>query len=376
MISGECLKRFVRSGFLLTLFFLPACSSGGGEGNVPPGYSLLSAGPSMTWALKHPMPTPRTEFGVATVNNKIYAIGGYSGSVLRTVEEYDPTTDSWTRKADMPTPRRQLIVVSVNNRIYAIGGVNFSSDPNSLVYSYSTEEYDPAANTWTSKASMPTGGTVNTVLGNRFIGGAVANGKIYVIAHNNPGTLSPVTHTLEYDPAINVWTSKTQPPFSYTRYTVASLHNKIYALSDIGELAEYDPLKDRWIIRPPLSTPRFRTGLASVGGKLFSIGGGRNALPVSTVEEYDPETQNWALRASMASSRVSVAVGEAGGKLYVIGGSSNASETFPSPLNTVEEGALPSTGAVLQIPTGDAVTTGNGQVDHPLESCCQSSNIL
>lgn len=238
MISGERLTRFVRSGFLLAPFFLLACSSGGGEGSVPSGTptgppisdgdesvppsSSLLPGPPIRWALKNPMPTPRTEFGVATVNNKIYAIGGYSGSVLRTVEEYDPATDIWTRKADMPTPRRQLIVVSVNNKIYAIGGVNFSSDPNNLIYSYSTEEYNPATNTWTSKASMPTGGTVNNVLGNRFIGGAVANGKIYIAAHSNPGTLSPITHTLEYDPATNVWTGRTQPPFSYTRYTVAS----------------------------------------------------------------------------------------------------------------------------------------------------------
>lgn len=364
MISGECLTRFIRSGFLLAPFFLLACSSGGGEESALSGSSLTSDGPPMTWALKKPMPTPRTEFGVATVNNKIYAIGGYSnsGSVLRTVEEYDPATDTWTRKADMPTPRRQLIVVSVNNKIYAIGGVNFSSDPNNLNYSYFTEEYNPATNTWAPKADMPTGGTVNKVLGNRFIGGAVANGKIYIAAHNATGTPSPITHALEYDPTANAWTTKTQPPFSYTRYTVASLNNKVYALSDIGELAEYDPLKDSWIIRPPLSTPRFRTGLASVGGKLFSIGGAQNASPVSTVEEYDPETQNWALRESMASPRVSVAVGEALGKLYAIGGSSNASEIFPSPIAIVEEGTLPPPGSVLPIPTGDAVTTGNGQV--------------
>lgn len=362
MISGERFKRFIRSGFLLAPLFLLACSSGGGEESVPSGSPLTPAGPPITWTLKNSMPTPRTEFGMATVNNKTYAIGGYSGSVLRTVEEYDPATDIWTRKADMPTPRRQLIVVSVNSKIYAIGGVNFSSDPNNLIYSYSTEEYNPATNTWASKASMPTGGAVNNVLGNRFIGGAVANGKIYIAAHSNPGTLSPITHTHEYDPAANMWTSKTQPPFSYTRYTVASSNNKVYALSDIGELAEYDPLKDNWIIRPPLSTHRFRTGLASVGGRLFSIGGGQNSSPVSTVEEYDPETKNWALRASMASPRVSVAVGEALGKLYAIGGSSNTSETFPSPLTTVEEGTLPPPGSVLQIPTGDGVTTGSGQV--------------
>ena len=362
MISVRYLKPVVGAGLVFAPLFLLACSSeNGGESITSSSSPLTPAGSPITWTLRKPMPTPRTEFGVATVNNKIYAIGGYAGSVLRTVEEYDPATDTWTRKADMPTPRRQLVVTAVNNKIYAIGGVSFTSDPNSLIYSYSNEEYDPATNTWISKASMPTGGPVNNILGNRFIGGASANGKIYLAAFSNGG-IGPLTHTLEYDPTLNVWASKAQPPFSYTRYTVATLNNKVYALSDFGELAEYDPFKNIWIIRPPLSTPRFRTGLASVGGKLLSIGGGQNTVPVTTVEEYDPETQNWALRAPMASSRVSVAVGEALGKLYVLGGSSNISETFPSPLTTVEEGTLPPTGSILQIPTGDAVTAGNGQV--------------
>lgn len=362
MISAGRFKPFVSAGLVVAPFLLLACSSDTGGGNVPsPGSPLLPAGPSITWTFKNPMPTPRTEFGVVTVNNKIYAIGGYSGSVLRTVEEYDPATDTWTRKADMPTARRQLVVTTVNNRIYAIGGVNFTSDPNSLVYSYSTEEYDPATDTWSAKASLPTGGTVNGILGNRFIDGAAANGKIYVAAFSNGG-FAPLTHTLEYDPSLNVWTSRTQPPFSYTRYTVASLNNTVYALSDFGELAEYDPLKDRWIVRPPLSTPRFRAGLASIGGRLFSIGGGQNSSPVSTVEEYDPETQNWTLRASISSPRASVAVAGALGKLYAIGGSSNVSDTFPSPLPTVEEGTLPPIGSVLQIPTGDTITAGNGQI--------------
>lgn len=351
------------SGLVVVWLFLLSCSGGGGGsgGSGAQSSSLPPAGPPIVWSSKTPMPTPRTEFGVATVNNKIYAIGGYSGSVLRTVEEYDPSTDTWTLKADMPTPRRQLIVVAVNNKIYAIGGVDFTSNLNSLDYSYTTEEYDPFTNTWASKASMPTGGTVNGVLSNRFIGGAVANGKIYVAAHNNNG-FGPLTHTLEYDPSSNIWTSKTQPPFSYTRYAVASHSNKVYALSDIGELAEYDPIKDSWIIRPPASTGRFRTGFTSAGGKLYSTGGGQGSSPSSIVEEYDPETHNWALRASIAAPRVSPALGEALGKLYVIGGSSNTSESLPVPLTTVEEGSLPPPGSVLQVPTGNAVTAANGQV--------------
>ena len=48
-----------------------------------------------TWATKAPMPTPRWNLGVATASNgKIYAIGGFNGSLLATVEEYDPATNT------------------------------------------------------------------------------------------------------------------------------------------------------------------------------------------------------------------------------------------------------------------------------------------
>jgi N-acetylneuraminic acid mutarotase len=362
-VARTCLLSFA----LLSLTFL-SCSGGDSSsgGTAQSASPLTPDGPPITWATKRPMPTPRTELGVATVNNRLYAIGGYSGtalpgSVLQTVEEYDPAADTWTRKADMPTPRRQLVVVAVNGRIYAIGGASFTSNTSSVIYSYATEEYDPATDTWTAKASMPTDGGVNSILGNRFIGGAAANGKIYIAVYNNPGT-PWLTHAHEYDPATNTWTSKTAPPFNYTRYAVASHGNKVYALSDIGEFAEYDPAKDAWTIQPPTTTSRFRTGFTSSGGKLYSVGGGTGSSATSAVEEFDPVTHNWAVRASLPSARTSVSAGEVSGRLYAVGGSSNTSESNPIPLTTLEEGSLPPSGSVLQIPTGDAVTAISGQV--------------
>ena len=55
------------------------------------------------------MPTARSGFGVTVVNGKIYAIGGSnSGGYLRIVEEYNPATNTWTTKAIMPTARCDL----------------------------------------------------------------------------------------------------------------------------------------------------------------------------------------------------------------------------------------------------------------------------
>lgn len=53
------------------------------------------------------MSTTRSRVGVAVVNGLLYAIGGYDGqSRLRTVEVYNPDTDTWTKVASMNTQRR------------------------------------------------------------------------------------------------------------------------------------------------------------------------------------------------------------------------------------------------------------------------------
>lgn len=46
------------------------------------------------WSSVTPMLMKRCRLGVATLNGKLYACGGYDGSTfLQTVEEYDPQID-------------------------------------------------------------------------------------------------------------------------------------------------------------------------------------------------------------------------------------------------------------------------------------------
>jgi N-acetylneuraminic acid mutarotase len=55
---------------------------------------------------------------------------------LSTVEAYDPATDTWTTKAPMPTARQGLAAAVVNGSLYAIGGYNGS-------YLSTVESYTP-----------------------------------------------------------------------------------------------------------------------------------------------------------------------------------------------------------------------------------------
>ena len=120
---------------------------------------LVSTGYAQTpWTQRTDMPMARGAHGAATVNGKIYVIGGYGSANL--TEEYDPATDTWTTKADMPTPRADFYCCVAYGKIYVIGGEI-------------TEEYDPSTETWNDKAPMSTP--------RWLLSTSVVDGKIYAI---------------------------------------------------------------------------------------------------------------------------------------------------------------------------------------------------
>ena len=62
----------------------------------------------------------------SVVNGKIYAIGGSDGHWLNNMEKYDPATDTWTTKAAMPTELGGIATAVHNNKIYVIRGWGYS----------------------------------------------------------------------------------------------------------------------------------------------------------------------------------------------------------------------------------------------------------
>eukprot|EP01047_Picozoa_sp_COSAG01_P134903 COSAG01_NODE_65099_length_274_cov_0.748571_1_plen_83_part_10 len=74
--------------------------------HLPGGYDPTTN----TWTAIAPMGTRRAELAAATLNGKIYALGGADdgSSLLNTAEAYDPTTNTWTAIAPMGTARDSL----------------------------------------------------------------------------------------------------------------------------------------------------------------------------------------------------------------------------------------------------------------------------
>lgn len=54
------------------------------------------------WRMLPPMKSKRCRLGVVALKGKLYAVGGYDGRFfLKTVERYDPVTETWEEIAPM-----------------------------------------------------------------------------------------------------------------------------------------------------------------------------------------------------------------------------------------------------------------------------------
>jgi N-acetylneuraminic acid mutarotase len=292
------------------------------------GAASMNANGAEIWTEKAPMPTARLGLTASVVNGKIYAIGGYAAANspgMRTVEEYDPTTDTWTTKAPMPTGRRWLSSSVVNGKIYAIGGyTNFGAPGLAAV-----EMYDPTTDTWATKAPMP-----SARLG---LSSCVVNGIIYAI-----GGASIVPQSLRtveaYDPLTDTWTRKADMPTRTRFFLCASAAGgKIYAIGGGGSsrsvtfstVEEYDPAMDTWTEKADLPGARSALSTCVIDGRIYAIGGDSGSQILPNVEEYDPVKDTWTQKAEMPEPKGGLGSGTVNGKIYVIGGMKTAGGGHP-----------------------------------------------
>jgi N-acetylneuraminic acid mutarotase len=127
-----------------------------------------------TWEERLPMPRPRQEFaGAFGPDGKLYVFGGFgrrmvvhqedyesekafetagrrleadARQALRSVEAYDPATDTWSERAPMPEGRHAMgAALGADGRIYVIGGAVSYSNP---IASRSVFVYDPKTDRW------------------------------------------------------------------------------------------------------------------------------------------------------------------------------------------------------------------------------------
>jgi N-acetylneuraminic acid mutarotase len=105
-----------------------------------------------SWEEVAPMAEARSDHGVAVLDGKLYAVGGYSGgdgSYLSSVERYDPTTNAWEAVAPLAASRAAVSLAVLDGKLYAVGGYDDGGNRISSV-----ERYDPSVGAWEAVAPL------------------------------------------------------------------------------------------------------------------------------------------------------------------------------------------------------------------------------
>jgi hypothetical protein len=165
------------------------------------------------------MPTPRTQFEANVVNDKIYVIGGSSNLN----EIYDPANDSWTTKAAMPIGVTLYASAVIDNKIYFMGGSG-PDTPNL------NQIYDADTDTWSFGTPVPT--PVVSAAADAT-SGVLAPKRIYVIGglanHSNDG----ISLNQVYNPQNDSWTAGEPMPTARFQLHMTVLNDQIYVMGGL-----------------------------------------------------------------------------------------------------------------------------------------------
>lgn len=158
-----------------------------------------------TYTERAPMRQPRWLFAATFgADGKLYAFGGFGvpsffshingdpdderrynawmnevREALRTVEVYDPATDTWNPCAPLPEPRQNMAAaLGADGKIYVIGGLDSYSN---LEAKRSVFVYDPASDSWSEGPPLRTARQGHTAV-------ATQDGRIYAIGGTNAHT--------------------------------------------------------------------------------------------------------------------------------------------------------------------------------------------
>ncbi len=306
---------------------------------LAPGYAS-----AQKWSRAAPFPEASEEvYGIA-VGGKLYVLGGLAPgwTAKGLVYEYDPATDQWTKKKNMPLLSHHLALAQLNGKIYVMGGfVKPEKGPTAWQPIDNAWEYDPANDTWKALAPLPSkrGATSATVVnGKIYVVGGGGNFPGAKDTSIHPARAHRALGTNEvYDPATNTWETKAPMPTARNHAAIGAVNNKIYMLggrignafitrasnTDIVEV--YDPATDQWgPLLAPMPTPRSAVAWGVNRGKIYVVGGEvRTAVMSGTyraVEVYDAASNSWTRLAPMEFPRHGSAADFIGNKLYVVSG--------------------------------------------------------
>jgi hypothetical protein len=211
------------------------------------------------------------------------------------------------------------------------------------VYSDTQQVSYLSKNQWTSTAAFP----IDTFRANGF----TVNGKGYVIQGDNNFTI------YEYDPLLDIWTKKTDPPAGMRYEQSMVIDNVAYIFTNTNQLWIYEPVSETW-------TQKKDRPVFELWYRVFTINNVGYILSVSFTDmdfySYYPASDYWLLLPGIPSTLPAHLFGNGGGvqygnKAYVFFGSGNPGQAMlweynQETLSWTEKSKPPFTGGLFTFP--------------------------
>ena len=281
------------------------------------------------WMVLAPMPASRQEVAVAALDGRVFVIGGFSGSAdpVATVNVYDPATNQWETRAPLPAPTHHAAAAVAAGKLYVIGG--YTGGRLRWMASQITYEYDPARDSWATRALMPTprGGLAAASLGNR----------IHALGGDSNGATN--VHEI-YDPATNRWSTANPLPTARDHLAAVAFQDRVWAIggresflgTQYANVEVYDPATDSWRVAPPLPAGRGGLAAVAVGDHILVFGGEAPFRIFSATEMYEVAGNRWIAKTPMPTPRHGIGAAVVGDRVFIPGGgASPAASRRPLP---------------------------------------------
>ncbi len=298
------------------------------------------------WQTTTSMSTAREGHAVVAVNNYLYAMGGYAGGCISSVERAQINPDGslgvWQIATPMTTPRYRLAAVAVGNYIYAIGGSDcVSSDYGLTSVERTTVNPDGTLSSWQTMAS--------TVIPRSRVAAVTANGYLYAIGgYNSSSYLTSVERSLiNPDGSLGPWTLTNPTNRARSDHAAVAVGGYLYALGGDGSPALYsveraavsaDGSIGSWQEVGGMVENRRHFAAVAMGGYIYALGGDSGAYGSNSVERatiYPNGYVYWEMWPihPMTTPRPGLAAVVANGFIYALGGFGNLSSVEKAAIN-------------------------------------------
>ncbi len=294
---------------------------------------------TITWKKVAALPEGFYSGEAVNLNNEIYFVAGRNDkSVVASFFKFNPESNQWTKLANIPKPAINLALAAVDGKIYAIGGDRFQN---------ANREYDPKTNNWKLLEPMPTA--------RQHIDCGVYDNKIYITGGLTSWKDITKKHEV-YDVSKGKWEEKAEIPYLVHNAAVLTSGSQIYVIGgagtkeniwgDVWRVEKYNISTDEWTQKKDLPQLLFKPAAVVVNNQIMVLGGfsqeNKKDICSDKIFIYKTNTEQWIETTPLPAKNVFFGCATIGNKIYVIGGTLGDVPKWTS-YNTVYEGTITNT---------------------------------